>query len=336
MAFQFHPEVKKHRQHYLKLLRVAHRLKKIPQRRETMLHTIKSLGSELTTSGVIWMRSKSKFVSDIARLAKFWSQTVVYKGCGNGKSFFFELVAIKAAVIEEEKVQLDASHTRAFKRFLLMIINMKNLVIIFTDNFMEDEIPKDLLSESPLLLNPVNPFQNLFEVCEDDFMATMSDCASVTLSRMRCRLTSRRVSAVFYPQNVERLNNAVSFRKACYSLQPPDSDLMPTVVFNSSWLQPVLSASSNYQKVESDPSGQLRHLLDRVVRLCASVVLCAEMEDLQASPVTLLEKFLQELKCRSLEKDSSNRDVQFMIYSNNLNSTISVSIDIVANFVDFD
>merc|ERR1719510_1841766 len=132
------------------------------------------------------MKSKSNFVSDLGRLAKFWSQTVVYKGCGNGKSFFLELVATKAALIEEERAKRkgdSVSVSRAFKRFLLMMINMRNLEIIFTDNYSIEEIPGDLVAERPLLLNPVNQFQNVFEVCEEEFSITMSSAASVTLSK---------------------------------------------------------------------------------------------------------------------------------------------------------
>ena len=57
----------------------------------------KKLQSSLTSENVRWMKSKSKFVIDIARLAKFWSQTVLYVGNGSGKSFFVEIIAVSAA-----------------------------------------------------------------------------------------------------------------------------------------------------------------------------------------------------------------------------------------------
>ena len=322
----------------MKILRVAHRLKKIPQRQATMEKLIKKLGSELTTSGVIWMKSMSGFVSDLARLGKFWSQTVVFKGCGNGKSFFFELVATKAALIEEEKAKskgVTVSITRAFKGFLLMMINMRNLEIIFTDNYSVEEIPGDLVAESPLLLNPVNQFQNMFEVCEEEFITTMSAAASVTLSRMRCPLTSANFSAVFFPQNLAKLNKAISFRRPCFSLSQPESHLMPEAIFNSSWLHPVLSAASNYKKISWDPNGELRYLLQRVLRLAASIVICAEFNDEQVNPYNQLDTFFQHLNCSGLENSSADRDVQFLIQSKNLNSTISIGINLVANFVDF-
>lgn len=315
---------------------MAHRLKKIPHRQESMINTIKKLGSESTRTGVTWMRSKSNFVSDLARLAKFWSQTVINKGCGNGKSFFFELVGAKAALIEEQRNKGEASHTRAFRRFLLMMVNIQHLEIFFTDYYGLEEVPEDLKTESPLLLNPINQFQNLFEVCEEEFMMTMASAASVTLSKMRCRLSSPHFSSVFYPQNLARLNTAVSFRKACFSLEGPASDLMPSVVFNSSWLQPVLSAASNYQKIQSDPSGELRYFLGRVMRLAASVVLCAEFTDQHASPLTPLETFLKDLNIRSVKDENCRRDVQFLIFSQNLNSTISIGIDVVSNFFNFE
>ena len=39
----------------------------------------KCLGSDLTDAGVEWMRYKSESVRDVTRLAKFWSQTILYK-----------------------------------------------------------------------------------------------------------------------------------------------------------------------------------------------------------------------------------------------------------------
>ena len=311
-------------------------MKKIPERQEEMEKLVKKLGSELTTSGVIWMKSKSGFVSDLARLGKFWSQTVVYKGCGNGKSFFFELVATTAALIEEERAERQGdsvSITRAFKRFLLMIINMKSLEIIFTDNYSLEEIPGDLMAERPLLLNPVNPFQNVFEVCEEDFILTMSGAASVTLSKMRCPLTSGDFSVIFFPQNLTKLNNAISFRRAVFSLGPPESGQMPEVMFNSSWLHPVLSAASNYQKIAWDPNGELRYLLGRVLRLVASLVLCAEFDDGQLDPYEQLNSFFHHLNCPSLENSREDRDVQFLIHSKNLGSTLVIGINLVANLV---
>ena len=64
----------------------------------------KSLGADLNWAGVEFMRKKSRFVIDLARLAKFWSQTVYYDGCRNGKSFLVELVAVCSATVEEEAI----------------------------------------------------------------------------------------------------------------------------------------------------------------------------------------------------------------------------------------
>ena len=128
--------------------------------------------------------------------------TLVYKGCGNGKSFCFELVANKAALIEEER---SISARVPVSLFVLLELSGDNF--IFTDNCNIEEIP-----ESPLLLNPVNQFQNMFEVCEDEFIITMSAAASVTLSKMRCPLTSANFSAVFFPQNLAKPNKVISFR----------------------------------------------------------------------------------------------------------------------------
>ena len=107
---------------------MAHRLLHCKCRVEGVVKLIKCMGSELTHAGVDWMRKKSVYVSDIARLAKFWSQTVLYIGCGNGKSFFLELVAVSAAM-EVEGTRKD--HSQAFKRFLSYMVRMDQTRIVF-------------------------------------------------------------------------------------------------------------------------------------------------------------------------------------------------------------
>ena len=108
---------------------------------------------------------------------------------------------------------------------------------------------------------------------------------------------------------------------------------MPQVMFNSSWLHPVLSAASNYQKIDWDPNGELRYLLGRVLRLAASVVLCAEFNDEQADPYKELNSFFHHLNCPSLENSRQDRDVQFLIHSKNLDFTLNIGINLVANLV---
>ena len=64
--------------------------------------------------------------------------TLVYKGCGNGKSFCFELVANKAALIEEER---SISARVPVSLFVLLELSGDNF--IFTDNCNIEEIPGD-------------------------------------------------------------------------------------------------------------------------------------------------------------------------------------------------
>ena len=116
------------------------------------------------------MKRKSTFVSDIARLAKFWSQSVLYIGCGSGKSFLVELIAVKSAIeTESSSTSFDRFRT-AFESFLEKMINLKSLSIVFEDLYKVSEVPSDILKEIPLVLNPVNQYQNVMEVAEDNFV----------------------------------------------------------------------------------------------------------------------------------------------------------------------
>ena len=130
MAFSFHSKPEKQREYVWSMLRVAHAVCWFEMRRDNMQKLKKKLQSSLTSENVRWMKSKSKFVIDIARLAKFWSQTVLYVGNGSGKSFFVEIIAVSAATkIEDSDVTLK--YFTAFNRFLLKMSNLMSLRIIF-------------------------------------------------------------------------------------------------------------------------------------------------------------------------------------------------------------
>ena len=178
---------------------MAHRLLHCKCRVEGVVKLIKCMGSELTHAGVDWMRKKSVYVSDIARLAKFWSQTVLYIGCGNGKSFFLELVAVSAAM-EVEGTRKD--HSQAFKRFLSYMVRMDQTRIVFIDFYSESEIPENLMQQTPLLLNPTNPFQNMFECVDKDYESVITSAARVTLAELKSGCED--LVRLFYPQNYER------------------------------------------------------------------------------------------------------------------------------------
>eukprot|EP00092_Neocalanus_flemingeri_P017319 GFUD01018732.1.p1 GENE.GFUD01018732.1~~GFUD01018732.1.p1 ORF type:complete len:479 (+),score=114.93 GFUD01018732.1:52-1488(+) len=303
LGFQFHPDPARHRTCVLSILRVAHRVVQTKYREDEMTRLIKCLGSELTGDGVRWMRSKSQFVMDIARLAKFWSQTVLYNGCGNGKSFFVELVAVSVAMEEEEGVeentmlgQISPKYCSAFERFLRTMMNMEKLRIIFLDVYCEKDILSSLLQQTPLLLNPVNPFQNMFECIDTDYVNLVTCAAKVTLKKLHSG--SEDLADLFHPQNCDNLYSKINLRSHCWDIVDSVStaDLMPTVKFNCNWIKPALNRSK--EKISKDIYKDTRYLMERVLRLLAAVQItteCSQPEFLLMNVIENLQSFCTEL-----------------------------------------
>ena len=147
----------------------------IQEQRENSLIRMKQYGSytdkksvvrlsfQLTESSVDFMKKKSKFVHDVARLGKYWSQIILFKHHVHGKSLIFELLATKAALLEEYNFKIPSMNS-AFKRFLTMVCYMKSQYIIFDDYYKRSDVPSEILKQRPLLLDPVNPYNNLLDL----------------------------------------------------------------------------------------------------------------------------------------------------------------------------
>lgn len=145
---------------------------------------IKELGIELAETSVLFMKSKSKFVHDVARLCKYWAQKITFKPYVYGKSFIMELLATEAAMIQEKND--DPSIHKALKRFLEMICNLREQDIVFNEYYKRSDIPKDIVKQIPLLMDPTNPFNNVLDTKRNKNMKEFFDvfgvCALHTLT----------------------------------------------------------------------------------------------------------------------------------------------------------
>ena len=61
------------------------------------------MSAEVSESSVDFMKNRSKFVYDLARLAKFWNQQIMKDCYIPGRSLIIELLAVKVAEEEEDK-----------------------------------------------------------------------------------------------------------------------------------------------------------------------------------------------------------------------------------------
>merc|ERR1719233_1698777 len=251
------------------------------------------------------MRKKSKSVLDTARLAKYWSQTVLYNGCGNGKSFFIELIAVRSAMDEEELDNFD--HSRAFRRFLDNMVNLEELRITFIDFYSRDEIPESTVNQAPLLINPINPFQNMFECVDSDFKTIMGSAAQVTLDKLRSG--SESLVDLFYPQNISQLYLLVTMADYCWTRTSSDlAHLKMSKVILSDWLKPVLNWSK--EKVIKDIYRETRYLIGRMSRLFAAIVLTSELSGLSVPSIVQNLQYLCSKHVRS--EDGVHRGVCYV------------------------
>ena len=127
VAFLFYSNPEEQKLYIWRILRVAYGLGQIPSRKEQSVKLKRKFQNELTRHGVRWMKSKSKFVSHTARMGKFWSQTVLFVGCGSGKSFLIELIAAASAleVEESEKCLFVCLYDTLFTNRIIDITNAK-------------------------------------------------------------------------------------------------------------------------------------------------------------------------------------------------------------------
>jgi len=170
-----------------------HRLKQADYNK----NSIAKFGIEVTESSVAFMRNKSKLVHDVAKLAKYWNQIMLFKKYIYGRSSIMELLAVKAG-LEEETNNSYPTIWKAFKRFLIKVSKIDEVYEIFQEYYDKTEIPCEILSQRPLLMDPVNPFNNLLSgKCGygygkinsqseniQEFMSFMKNAAKISLDIM--------------------------------------------------------------------------------------------------------------------------------------------------------
>lgn len=322
-----------------RLMRVTYGLSRIPCRQEQSAKLMRKFQNELTSHGVQWMRSKSKFVSHAARLAKFWSQTVLFVGCGSGKSFLIELISAATALeVEERGDRKSDDYLEFFRDFLYKVSRITTLRIIFTEYYCEKDVPDTLLSERPLLLNPVNPYQNVFEVADETYLKSLEEGARETLRRLHLEDQDELdLASLFRPQMG---HNILTYRHVACRVEDSDGLFMPTLTFNSEWLKPVLNKSC--ERVISDKNRLTRYYVGRTVRLIGSVVKCCVFSGLGIDSILArIANVIGDLNCHKqdnftlkrteTEESGIIRDVAYRLPLGDDRETLTIEFDVISN-----
>merc|ERR550519_822051 len=103
----------------------------------------------------------------------------------------------------EEMNNTAPSIYNAFKAFLEMIYNVKKQDVVFDDYYKRSDIPSHIITQRPLLMDPTNPYNNLFDPKKkhlNTFYGVMMKCADRTLDLLR--KGSRDIQEIFFPQGL--------------------------------------------------------------------------------------------------------------------------------------
>jgi len=153
--------------------------------------SVAELGMDLTESSVDVIKKTSKFVHDVIILAKYWSEKLLFKYYVYGRSFIIETLALNAAVVEEKTSK--PSLKKAFEGFLEMVSKIRTQRIIwnYAPYYKDSDIPARIRpGKLPILMDPVNPYNNLLDESRNDGLQDLFDvyeyAADAALKLIRC------------------------------------------------------------------------------------------------------------------------------------------------------
>lgn len=156
--------------------------------------------TSLSEGAIAFEREHSAYSHTLSRLAKAWSCTIGIHGFSFGRSSIMEYLGVWAA--EEEERQGSQDVLQGFRRFLQMVQNSSGLNIVWKKYYKKKDIPSDILRQRPLLLDPTNPYNNMLEGGNGDYLREMSQFARVTLLRLDAaqRNENHNFGKLFEPQ----------------------------------------------------------------------------------------------------------------------------------------
>jgi len=118
--------------------------------------------SSMSIDAVVYVQKQGPFIHSIIRLAKHWAKHV---NTGRlqirGKSILVETVAIHACYNLNPEELVDVNMERAFMKFLELLTNGRHLRLFVFVNYNREDVPDVVWNQTPLVLDPANPYNNL-------------------------------------------------------------------------------------------------------------------------------------------------------------------------------
>jgi hypothetical protein len=247
--------------------------------------------SGLSELALEFMRMQSGFIHDLCRLAKYWNGTVLFEQYVSGRSSIVEYLAVKAGQEEEyAAVNNTRSMLRAFRRFLNRLVNCDQISIIFSNFYHRDSVP---IPNKPYLIDPTNPYNNLFGNIPPDFLPTMAKSSKETLQRLdRCEIS--------FPVGLEIL----------FDPQPDLRSLFPSNI-NTNSISTIISCNQNCNEkskrlivrrntFDSNTLDKMKDLMNHTLKYLVTVASTKSEDDIAKNSIQTTEQFLN----RSLYKEN--------------------------------
>ena len=136
----------------------------------------------------------------MARLAKHWNSTINYDGYISGRSSIFELLGIDAGKEEERLHPVNHSIREAFRRFLQTVSTVDTQRIAYFDTYSRSDVPTAVWQQTPLLLDPSNPYNNFMKRFPPEARAVFKARAAESLRRLKNVHSAGDFQMLFAPQ----------------------------------------------------------------------------------------------------------------------------------------
>jgi hypothetical protein len=110
------------------------------------------------------MKQKQPCINAAVRICKLWKKTCLVTSNTFPSwfsSFLIEIMAIEAAQRELDEHPSNASLENVLRTFLKGLTVPNTLKVIISDKYKEKDIPDYILRWRPLLMDPVNPYNNV-------------------------------------------------------------------------------------------------------------------------------------------------------------------------------
>jgi predicted nucleotidyltransferase len=170
-------------------------------------------GSAFAETTVAYMKQQQSFVNAAVRLAKLWKNLCVVAPWTFPRWFsshVVEIISSDLAAKELAQNSHDASLVRVMEHFFRALSSPQHLVVVGT-NHKDEDIPVWIKKQRPLVLDPVNPFNNLamhlkdwksIELLASSSLALMTSDGVTVLDLFQPRVSSS-MSSIYHRCNFQ-------------------------------------------------------------------------------------------------------------------------------------